>query len=408
LNRWVFPVIGLAINLVLGTVYSWSVFRRPLENLCGWSDFESCLPFSVFLFFFAVMMPLGGRLTGLLGPRRTVALGGVMVGLGWFLSSLTPSLPQPLVFMLFSYGVLAGGGVGITYGVPIVVSSRWIPERKGLAVGITVIGFGLSPLITAPLASQMISTFGVTQTLSYLGAAFGLLLVALSLPLKLPAKGWTPPTRTEPSAKKAVVSTELTTRSMLRTSTFKGLWLAYMIGTLGGFIAISLAAKYAEEAVKLTPELAAAATAVFAVFNGAGRPTFGYFSDRLGIRRTAVASFAVIVLAALAATQSQNLTPYLLSFATLWFVFGGWLAIAPAATSTFFGLKNLATNYGVVFTAYGAAALIGPPVAAYLAGSAGGYTLAFLMVAALAMVGLAVSALTLKPAARAEARPIPV
>jgi len=396
LRRWIFPPIGLVINLALGTIYSWSVFRKPLEALYGWTALESSLPFTLFLLAFSIVMPFGGRLMNALGPRLTSLIGGVMVGLGWFLASLTAILPHPLLFMLIFYGLIAGAGVGIVYGVPISVSSRWIPERRGLAVGITIIGFGLSPLITAPLASYLIRSVGVLTTFAYLGVAFGILLIALSIPLCFPPEGWTPKPISS-KAKKSRVYAELSTKEMVRTPTFYGLWLTYMLGTLGGFIAISLAAKYGQEVVKLTPELAAMATAAFAIFNGGGRPSFGYLCDRLGIRRTAIISFSIIFVAALLATQAQNLALYMLSFAMLWFVFGGWLAIAPAATSTFFGLRNLGPNYGVVFTGYGAGALVGPPIASYLSVITGAYAPAFLVTAALALVGALISAISFKP-----------
>jgi MFS family permease len=174
--RWIYPPIGLVINLMLGTIYSWSVFRKPLESFFGWSAVESSLPFTVFLLVFALLMPVGGKLMEALGPRRASLIGGVLVGLGWFLTSLVTSLPEPLIFTLIFYGVIAGAGVGIAYGIPISVSSRWIPERRGLAVGLTILGFGLSPLITAPLANYLIHAVGLMNTFAYLGIAFGALL----------------------------------------------------------------------------------------------------------------------------------------------------------------------------------------------------------------------------------------
>ncbi|MDW8084051.1 MAG: OFA family MFS transporter [Candidatus Caldarchaeum sp.] len=390
--RWFYPFVGMCANVILGTIYSWSVFRKPLENMCGWNDFESSLPFSVFLFFFALTMPLGGKLVARFGPRNTAIVGGLLVGLGWSLSGLVVNLPNSLPLTLFSYGVVAGSGVGIFYGVPIAVSSRWIPERRGLAVGLTVLGFGLSPLITAPLASALITEFGVTAAFTGLGTAFGILLVLLALPLKFPTAAVATPTST---AQKATAR-DYSTNEMVKTSLFKTLWLLYLVGTFGGFIAISLSAKYCIEVVGLTPQLAAALTAVFAVFNGAGRPLFGYLCDRMGVQRTATYSFVILTVGALLANFSQSLPVFIVSFSLFWLVFGGWLAIAPSATSTFFGLKNMGTNYGVVFTAYGASALLGPPAASALRELTGAYLMPFAMIGALALVGLVLSATKLK------------
>jgi MFS family permease len=345
-------------------------------------------------------MPISGKLMERLGPRNTAILGGVLVGLGWALGGLLTSSQLSLLMMVLTYGVIGGSGVGMVYGVPIAVSSRWIPERKGLAVGLTVMGFGLSPLITAPLAKSMIDATGVLNTFTYLGLAFLAALVLLSLPLRFPEG---PGSSAQAKAGEGI---SLTPREIVKTATFYGIWLAYVLGTMGGFIAISLAAKYGEEVVALDSATAALATSLFAVFNGIGRPTFGFICDRIGVKKGAVISFLLILIASLTATQSTTLVPYLASFAILWFTFGGWLAITPIATSSFFGLKHQSVNYGIVFTAFGASALIGPSLAGYIYQSTGTYYSAFLVTAAISVFGMIIAALTFrkpKPASSAGA-----
>lgn len=391
MNRWLYPPIGFIINIALGTIYSWSVFRVPLEKLFSWSSVESSLPFTVFLALFGLTMPFGGRLMSTIGPRKTALMGSVLVGLGWVLAYFADKVPWSLAYMLVAYGVIGGVGVGLVYGVPIAVSSRWIPERKGLATGITILGFGLSPLITAVTSALLIQSVGVLQTFLYLGITFTIILVILSLPLRFP------PAETAAAALATVSKgLDLQPREMVKTRTFAGLWLSYVLGTTGGFIAISLAAKYGQEVIKLDPALAAVATAVFAIFNGVGRPSFGYLCDKIGPYNAAWISFVMILAAALGASSSASLLIYFTTFSLLWFTFGGWLAIAPAATSTYFGVKNIGSNYGVVFTAYGVGAIVGPQVSSYIYASTGTYSLVFLTTAVLALVGLAVAVTTLK------------
>ena len=339
-------------------------------------------------------MPVAGRIMGVLGPKKTALSGAVLVGLGWILARFVEFTPQPLVFMLLFYGVLAGVGVGLVYGVPIAVSSKWVPERKGLATGITILGFGLSPVITAIAASYLIGIIGVLQTFLYLGVAFAVLLLALSLPLKFPPADWRPP-MSDP-AKKVIAQNESTTSEMIRTRTFAGLWLTYVFGTAGGFIAISLAAKYGCDICGLPPAVAVTSTAVFALFNGMGRPVFGYLCDRFAARMIAMLAFVMIFVAAVTAIGATNLPLYLVSFSLLWFTFGGWLAIAPAATSTFFGLRNMGSNYGIVFTAYGMGAIVGPVAASYIYGVTSSYALAFMTTAVLALIGIVVAYVTYK------------
>ena len=391
MNRWLYPPIGFLINIALGTIYSWSVFRVPLETLFSWSTVESSLPFTVFLALFGLTMPFGGRLMSTIGPMKTALIGSILVGLGWVLAGFADRVPWPLYYMLVAYGVVGGVGVGLTYGVPIAVSSRWIPERKGLATGLTILGFGLSPLVTAVISVLLIQSVGVLQTFLYLGFTFMIILVLLSLLLRFP------PTENAATTSATVSrGVDLQPRQMVKTRTFAGLWLSYVLGTTGGFIAISLAAKYGQEVVRLDPALAAVATAVFAIFNGVGRPSFGYLCDKIGPYNAAWISFVIILAAALGASSSASLPIYFTTFSLFWFTFGGWLAIAPAATSTYFGVKNIGSNYGIVFTAYGVGAIVGPQLSSYIYAATSAYSLVFLTTAVLALVGLVVALTTLK------------
>ncbi|NTW92895.1 MAG: OFA family MFS transporter, partial [Methanoregulaceae archaeon] len=171
-GRWVLVLIGMIINLCLGTIYSWSVFVGPLTayfNGLGQSVTagEILLPFSVFLAFFAIAMPLTGKYIETLGPRKVTIIGGILTGLGWLLASTVTS-----VWMLYIvYGVIGGIGVGIAYGVPVAVAARWFPDRRGTAVGLTLLGFGFSAFLTANIAGYLINNTGVMNTFRMFGVA---------------------------------------------------------------------------------------------------------------------------------------------------------------------------------------------------------------------------------------------
>ncbi|NEP04102.1 MAG: OFA family MFS transporter, partial [Okeania sp. SIO4D6] len=141
-GRWLFIPLGMTILLCLGSVYSWSIFRTPLENELGISASQSLLPYTFALVFYAAFMPIAGFYIPRMGTRLTTAIGGIIVGLGYILSSFA----NHIGILIFTYGIIAGTGVGIVYGVPMVVVSRWFPDKKGLALGLTIVGFGLSPL----------------------------------------------------------------------------------------------------------------------------------------------------------------------------------------------------------------------------------------------------------------------
>ena len=284
--------------------------------------------------------------------------------------------------------------MGIVYGIPIAVVARWFPDIKGLAVGLTVLGFGMSALVTAPLANALIQSYGVLKTFSILGMVFLVVLVLLSLTLRFPPAGWRP----EGWEGAAAVAGErsYSVSEMLRTSASFGLWLCFMIGSLSGLMAIGISSSVGQEIIKLDPATAAGLVSFFALFNGGGRPIFGWLTDAIGPAKAASLSFVLILLASggmLLAGQGSTLL-YVCCFSAFWMGLGSWLAIAPTTTATFFGLKNYAANYGVIFSAYG----IGAIAAGFIAGAAkdllGSYQNAFWVTGGLAAVGLVV-ALTL-------------
>ena len=193
-GRWVFVLAGMVMNLCLGTVYAWSVFRKPLQELFSTPEVkitatQTLLPFMLFLAVFTVLMPISGRLLQRgVSPSLLSIVGSVLVAAGWILSGYATNL----YFLYLTYGVIAGAGVGIVYGIPIAVVTRWFPDIKGIAVGATVLGFGASALVTAYVASNLIAAQGILTAFRSLGLFFLVWLVLLSLLLKFPPLGWKP------------------------------------------------------------------------------------------------------------------------------------------------------------------------------------------------------------------------
>lgn len=379
------------ILLCLGSVYSWSVFRTPLESEFGISATESILPYTFMLVFYAALMPIAGFYIPRIGTRVTTAIGGIFVGLGYVLSSFATQVGT----LIFTYGMVAGIGVGIAYGVPMVVISRWFPDKRGLAVGLTIVGFGLSPLITAPLANQLISIYTVRPTLRILGIAFTVIILALALTMKLPPKGWQP-------RRKITVSPSLLTlaypRYMLRSQSFYGLWICYAIGTLVGLSAIGISSSVGEEIIDINPTVAAGSVSLFALFNGVSRPLFGWLSDRFNPHYVAIFSYVLILIACVLMMNARTgqVATYLIAFCLFWFCLGGWLAMAPTITLRFFNPDRYAQNYGIVFTAYGVGALIGTLVTGRIRDLWGTYNYVFYPMALLAIIGIVVASVLLK------------
>ncbi|MDG6257903.1 MAG: OFA family MFS transporter [Methanomicrobiaceae archaeon] len=396
-GRWVLVALGMLINLCLGSIYSWSVFVGPLAaHFSGElgrevSANEVLMPFSVFLAVFALAMPLAGKYIDEWGPRKTTVVGGVLTGLGWLLASMAGSVEMLYVV----YGVVGGAGVGIAYGVPVAVSARWFPDRRGLAVGLTVLGFGFSAFLTANIAGLLIAASGVMATFRIFGIAFLLLIALLALPLTFPPADWRPAGWVQ-AAMEGRMACECNRGQMVRTPAFYGLWVCYFIGCLAGLMAISIAKPVGTE-LGIAPAFATVLVGFFAIFNGGGRPVFGALTDRLDPRNTALFSFVLIAGAALALWLLPGQITYIVAFAVLWGCLGGWLAIAPAATGRFFGTCDYPRCYGVVFLAYGAGAIAGPQLAGFIKTTTGGYLGVFAYVAVLAAIGFAVAYTLLRP-----------
>jgi MFS family permease len=397
----VFVVLGLVINLCLGSVYAWSVFVQPLTDFYAGAGGlavtpnEVLLPFAVVLAVFALTMPFTGPLIDRYGPRNATILGGVLAGLGWIFASVAAS---PLMLSVL-FGVAGGIGVGIAYSVLVAVAACWFPDRRGLAVGISVLGVGFSAFFTANIAGYLIGLTGVMNTFRIFGVVIMALTVLLAIPLRFPDPGWVPQGWTPPGMTPGgEPPCEYDRSRMLRTPTFYGLWACYFIGCLAGLMAVSIAQPVGTE-VGIEAGLATFLVGFFAIFNGAGRPVFGTLTDRITPRNTAIVSFCLIAMASILMWQIPSVPVYIVSFAVLWGCLGGWLAIAPTATGSFFGTCDYPRCYGVVFLAFGAGAIAGPQLAGFIKASTGTYFGVFPYVLALALAGILIAFTLMKPPA---------
>ncbi len=392
-GRWLFVALGIVMNVCLGAVYAYSIFLKPVkEAFAGISAFQANLPFMVFLAFFSVLMFFGGRVMEKLGPRKLGIIGGIIVGMGWLLSAFASN-----IWMLtLTYGVIAGSGVGLVYGCPVSMGAKWFPDKKGLAVGLMLAGFGGSALITGKLANVLIPSVGLPTTFMYFGIAFGLILVVLSLPFRFPAAGWVP-AGWKPAAG-TVAASDFTPGEMMKTGAFWGLFFCYIIGCVAGLMAIGISKPVGNEIIKISGETAATLVGIFAIFNAVGRPLFGFLTDKITPRNAAILNLLMILtVSILMITAKEGDTMlYTVCFIGFWLGLGGWLAIAPTATASFFGMKNYAQNYGVVFFAYGLGAIIGGIISGQAKDVFGTYTYAFYPTAVLAVVGLVLAVALLK------------
>lgn len=392
-GRWGFVVLGFVINICLGSVYAYSVFAKPVRELMNVSATQAGLPFMIFLAFFAIMVFVGGQLIAKLGPRNLGILGGVILGIGWMLASQASNIN----ILAIAYGLIGGSGVGLAYGVPLAVAGRWFPDKRGLALGLTLAGFGGSPFVSANVAVALIKAVGPMQTFFLLGLAFLILTVILFIPFRYPRDGWTPQGWKAPAGASAAAS-HYDIKGMIGTGAFYGLFLCYVIGCLAGLMAIGISSPVAQEIIKINPATAATLVGVFAIFNGIGRPLFGVVTDKLSPKMAAILSFAIILVCSLGMLTAGegSIVLYTVCFIGFWLCLGGWLAIAPTATTAFFGATHYAKNYGLVYLAYGIGAILGGIISGQAKDAFGSYAVAFYPTAGLAVLGIVIALLLLK------------
>jgi OFA family oxalate/formate antiporter-like MFS transporter len=394
MSRWRVVVGGVLMNLALGSLYAWSVFVAPLEKEFGWKRAQTSLVFTIAVVTFAVTFILGGRLQDRRGPRPAAFIGAILVSLGFFLTSMTSSL----TFLYVAFGIIVGAGNGFGYATPMPVASKWFPDKRGLIVGVMVGGYGASSAIIGPLATNMIASMGWRPTFQALGGAFLVMGLIGTWLMENPPAGYRPAGWTPPPA--AVSRRDFTTAEVLRTPNFYLLWVAFCLGTTAGVMTISQLVPFARGA-GLSAAAAALALTVGACGNAGGRILSGWLSDSLGrlttLRITVLASSIAMPL--LFAFREQVALFYILVAAVYW-CYGAQLSVFASTTADLYGTRNLGMNYGALFTAWGAAGILGPMIAGRVFDAFGAYRYAFYAASALALVAFA-SLLMAKPSVQA-------
>ncbi len=351
---WTVTLAGTGINLALGVLYSWSVVSKEIPAEWGWTEAAKSLPYSVACLVFAFIMVPAGRMQDRIGPRITATLGGLLVGLGLILASRTTS---SLGYVL-GFGLLAGAGIGFGYASATPPAVKWFPAaRTGMIAGIVVSGFGLASVYVAPLVKGLIQVWGVPTAMLILGVGFLLVVSGLAQLLQPPPPGYVPSGSPPPRPGDAPARTDFTPLEMLRTWQFHVLEFMYVCGAGAGLMIISKLAKIAE--VQAGVQLGFLLVAVLALGNGAGRIIAGTLSDTIGRQTTLFICFLLQAVSILLLSQARSGhvlgTPVMLAVlsALIGGLYGANLALFPAITKDFYGLKHFGMNYGLVFTAWG-------------------------------------------------------
>jgi OFA family oxalate/formate antiporter-like MFS transporter len=385
------------MNLALGTLYAWSVFVAPLEKEFGWKRAETSNVFTIAVVVFALSFILAGRLQDKFGPFWVSLTGGVLVSLGFFLCSYTHSLN----YLYVCFGVIGGLGNGFGYATPIPVMAKWFPDKRGLAVGLAVGGYGGGSAIFGPLANlKLIPAYGVHTTFMILGVIFLFMTVFGAFLLHNPPAGYKPAGWVPaPAAKSAATTYEFSPGEVLHTPTFYFMWIAYALGASAGLMVISQLVPFAKSVGIPSAALATMGLVVGAIGNASGRILSGWMSDTLGRLNVLRLMIAISMIAMPILYQvGGNVAPlYVMVFIVYW-CYGTQLSVNASTTADFWGTKNAGINYGMLFSAWGVAGIIGPRIAGVLFDKYKNYQMAFYTAAVLAAVALLCELAAKRPA----------
>jgi len=386
----------MSMNLALGTLYAWSIFVAPLEKEFGWKRAQTSTVFGIAVVVFALTFIVAGRLQDKYGPFKISLIGGILVSLGFFLCSYTHSLN----WLYVCFGVIGGLGNGFGYSTPIPVMAKWFPDKRGLAVGLAVGGYGAGSAIFGPLANlKLIPAYGVHVTFQILGVIFLIMTVFGAFLLRNPPAGYRPAGWTPaPAAKAAATTYEFSPSEVLRTPAFYFMWVAYALGTLAGLMVISQLVPFAKS-MKIPGEALQTLTIfVGAVGNASGRILSGWMSDALGrlnVLRLMI-GISMIAMPVLYLVGGNVALLYVAVFVVYW-CYGTQLSVNGAAASDFWGTKNAGINYGMLFTAWGVAGYFGSKIGGQMYDKYHNYQMAFYTAAVLAAVALLCEILAKRP-----------
>jgi nitrate/nitrite transporter NarK len=404
---WIVTFAGTGINLALGILYTWSIFKGGIktsieaggEKAFNWDIAALNDPYSLCCLVFAFSMILAGKCQDKFGPRITAFLGGILVGLGLLLISQSADY----TLWMIGFGVLAGAGIGFGYSSATPPALKWFPPAKtGLIAGLVVAGFGLASVYIAPLSEYLLKIWGIQNSMMFFGIAFMIVVCCLSMLLVNPPQGYVPegaqPQSTGQSKSAPLAQINYTASEMMKTGNFYILWVVYLVGAGAGLMVISSVAGMAKKSMGGAAFLA---VAIMAVGNAGGRIIAGIISDKIGRSYTVFIMLlfqAVLMFIAIPVVGAENANAIiLLLLATfIGFNYGANLSLFPSITKDLWGLKNFGINYGIVFTAWGVGGFLLSRISQMLQKSSqGNFTSSFIMAGILLIIG-AILASTLR------------
>jgi MFS family permease len=367
-SRWFIPIGAVAVHICIGSVYAWSTFNRPIQSLFPAEPWWFSPPYTTFttaLVLLGLSAAFGGPWVERRGPRAAATAAALFFGIGLTIGGLGLAVRQPVLVFL-GMGVVGGIGCGLGYIAPVSTLVKWFPDRRGMATGMAIMGFGGGAFLAASSNAYFIGQFGVAATVTGFGLTYLIVMLAGARILRRPPEGWKPSGWTPPATTHRMITDRSVSRNQaVRTNQFFLLWAILFINVTAGIGILAQASPMVQDLFSKTPAQAAFIVSVISIFNAGGRFLWASSSDYIGRRNTYTVFFVVqvglfLLIPRLAA--SGNWAAFLASLFVVFTMYGGGFATIPAFLADIFGPENVGAIHGATLTAWSAAAVVGPVI----------------------------------------------
>ncbi|HES2995146.1 TPA: OFA family MFS transporter [Streptococcus pyogenes] len=358
-KRYIIATARILLHLMLGSTYAWSVYRNPILQETGWDQAPVAFAFSLAIFCLGLSAAFMGNLVEQYGPRLTGTVSAILYASGNMLTGL--AIDRKEIWLLYiGYGVIGGLGLGAGYITPISTIIKWFPDKRGMATGFAIMGFGFASLLTSPIAQWLIETEGLVATFYLLGLIYLIVMLFASQLIIKPTAAEIAILDKKRLQNNSYLIEGMTAKEALKTKSFYCLWVILFINITCGLGLISVVAPMAQDLTGMSPEMSAIVVGAMGIFNGFGRLVWASLSDYIGRRVTVILLFLVSIIMTISLIFAHSSLIFMISIATLMTCYGAGFSLIPPYLSDLFGAKELATLHGYILTAWAIAALTGP------------------------------------------------
>lgn len=363
-NRYGVAAAGVVLHLMIGGVYAWSVFTKPISAYTGWKETSVSFAFSLAIFFLGMSAAFMGRLVEKFGPTVTGTISSICYGSGIALTGLAVQSHQ-LWLLYVAYGVIGGLGLGSGYVTPVSTIVRWFPDKRGLATGLAIMGFGFAAMLTGPVAQNLMAAVGIVNTFYILGAFYFVVMIIAAQFIKKPRPHELPQAIAQKAQRVSLTNQELTANQALKTRTFAFLWFMFFINITTGIGLVSAASPMAQDMTTMTASAAAVMVGIIGLFNGFGRLAWATLSDFIGRPFTYSLIFILDIVMLFILLFFKTPFIFALALCLLMSCYGAGFSVIPAYLGDVFGTKELGAIHGYILTAWAAAGMVGPILLSY-------------------------------------------